>query len=79
MPAQWVKTITKVRQRPSPRAPKINATTMTLEEFVKHLGGLGGHLGRKCDGRPGWQTLWRGLEKLLLILRGCEILRTKCG
>ncbi|QDU73105.1 Transposase for transposon Tn5 [Bremerella volcania] len=79
VPAQWIKTITKVRQRPSPRAPKINATTMTLEEFDKHLGGLGGHLGRKCDGRPGWQTLWRGPEKLLLILRGCEILRTKCG
>jgi hypothetical protein len=37
------------------------------------LGGLGGHLGRKRDGHPGWITLWRGLEKLLLILRGMEI------
>lgn len=79
VPEAWVKTMAKVRQRPSPRAAKLNATTMPLAEFVKHLGGLGGHLGRKCDGRPGWQTLWRGLEKLLLILRGCDLEERKCG
>ncbi|MCA8995293.1 MAG: hypothetical protein KDA88_25195 [Planctomycetaceae bacterium] len=46
---------------------------MTISQFVRHLAGLGGHLGRKCDGRPGWITLWRGLEKLLLILRGTDL------
>jgi hypothetical protein len=28
------------------------------------LGGIGGHLGRKNDGPPGTQTLWRGLQRL---------------
>jgi hypothetical protein len=25
---------------------------------------------RKRDGEPGWITLWRGLDKLLLAVRG---------
>jgi hypothetical protein len=79
VPAEWVKTIAQVRQRSGPRARQLDAATMTIAEFVKHLAGLGGHLGRKCDGRPGWQTLWYGLEKLLLILRGTRINQTKCG
>lgn len=79
VPPEWVKTLTQVRQRPGPRAKQLDAATMTIAEFVKHLGGLGGHLGRKCDGRPGWQTLWRGLEKLLLILRGIKTAQQKCG
>ncbi|MCC9607710.1 IS4 family transposase [Blastopirellula sp. JC732] len=78
-PKKWVETIAKVRQGKSPRSPRLDATTMTLADFIKHLGGLGGHLGRKCDGRPGWQTLWCGLEKLLLILRGCDLAEKKCG
>lgn len=79
VPSEWVDTLVKVRQRPGRQAPKLNAQTLTIEQFVKHLGGLGGHLGRKCDGRPGWQTLWRGLEKLLLILRGTRLARQRCG
>lgn len=78
VPSDWVETLTKVRQRPGPRARRLNAQAMTITEFVKHLAGLGGHLGRKCDGRPGWQTLWHGLEKLLLILRGLQTTQ-KCG
>ena len=57
VPAEWVTTLTKVQQRPSPRARTLDAQTMTIAEFVKHLGGLGGHLERKCDGPPGWITL----------------------
>ena len=26
---------------------------------------LGGFIGRKSDGEPGWQTLWRGWIRLL--------------
>jgi hypothetical protein len=36
----------------------------TVREFVWALGRLGGHMNRKSDGVPGWQTLWRGLRKL---------------
>jgi hypothetical protein len=36
----------------------------TLSEAIYMLGGIGGHLGRKNDGPPGTQTLWRGLQRL---------------
>lgn len=36
----------------------------TLREMVSWLAKLGGHLGRKSDGHPGTETLWRGLQKL---------------
>jgi hypothetical protein len=37
---------------------------LSVREFLLALGRLGGHLNRKCDGLPGWLTLWRGLMKL---------------
>jgi len=36
----------------------------TMAEAVSMVGKLGGHLGRKGDGPPGTQTLWRGLQHL---------------
>ncbi len=41
--------------------------------FFRELAKLGGFLGRKGDGEPGWQTIWRGWEKLHLMLRGTEL------
>ena len=46
------------------------AGPMTVREFFRRLAMLGGFLGRKSDGEPGWQTLWRGWEKLTLQVRG---------
>ena len=34
---------------------------------------------RKRDGNPGWLTLWRGLDKLLLAIRGYSAMNQKCG
>jgi hypothetical protein len=48
-----------------------------LEEVVQWLGRLGGHLGRKCDGRPGAEVLSRGLYALTLLLEGREIGRAE--
>jgi transposase-like protein/transposase Tn5 family protein len=45
----------------------------TVKQFVDRVAGLGGYLGRKCDGPPGWQTLWRGWQRLADILLGCQI------
>ncbi len=28
------------------------------------VAGMGGYLGRKSDGPPGTQTMWRGLQRL---------------
>lgn len=36
----------------------------TLRKIIRLVAGLGGFLGRKCDGEPGTQTIWRGLERL---------------
>jgi len=36
----------------------------SIGKAVLMLGSIGGHLGRKGDGFPGTQTLWRGLVKL---------------
>ena len=52
---------------------------LTVRDFFRQLAGLGGHLLRKCDGEPGWITLWRGFEKLHLALRGFRVQRRKCG
>jgi hypothetical protein len=43
---------------------------------------LGGFLGRKSDGMPGWQTIWRGWSKLMAMSEGVELLKQKaitCG
>jgi hypothetical protein len=37
---------------------------LTVREYILALGRLGGHLNRKCDGLPGWMTLWRGTMQL---------------
>jgi hypothetical protein len=34
---------------------------------------LGGFLGRKGDGDPGWQTLWRGWQTLMILQQGYEL------
>jgi hypothetical protein len=36
----------------------------SMAEAIRMLGAMGGHLGRKRDGPPGTQTLWRGLQRL---------------
>jgi hypothetical protein len=36
----------------------------TMTQAVRWVGRIGGHMGRKRDGPPGTQTLWRGLQRL---------------
>jgi hypothetical protein len=50
----------------------------TAYEFYRALARLGGFLGRKRDGEPGWLTLWQGFEKLHLLLRGADAMKRKC-
>ena len=47
----------------------------SVREFAMALGKLGGHLGRKGDGFPGWITMWRGWQKLRLMIAGAEAAR----
>jgi len=70
VPVEWLETLQRIRQRPT--------AIHTVRDFLRAVAGLGGFLGRKCDGEPGWLTLWRGLETLLIALRGYRQ-RKKCG
>ena len=48
---------------------------VTVGEVALAVGHLGGHLNRKSDGLPGWQTLWRGMTKLGLLVAGVRLAR----
>jgi hypothetical protein len=37
-----------------------------LQQAVKWIGRLGGHLGRKSDGPPGLKTVWLGYQQLII-------------
>jgi hypothetical protein len=53
---------------------------LTVREFCRLLGRLGGHQNRKHDRPPGWLVLWRGWMKLHLLVQGARaISRKKCG
>jgi hypothetical protein len=71
VPARWIDGLRRVLRRPRP----LN----TVRDFFRALASLGGFLCRKCDGEPGWQTIWRGLDTLLQCLRGLEARPKKCG
>ncbi len=43
---------------------RLSNSSLTLHEFWIALARLGGFIGRKSDGNPGWQTLWKGWLKL---------------
>jgi len=49
---------------------------VTVKQFIDRVAGLGGYLGRKCDGPPGWQSLWRGYQRLADIVLGFQFART---
>jgi len=51
----------------------------TVRELVRMIAGLGGYLGRKGDGEPGPQTLWRGWQRMTDIREAWEIARGRCG
>lgn len=42
----------------------ITAGEPTIGEFIKIVGKLGGHPGRKSDGPPGPQSIWRGMARV---------------
>ena len=45
----------------------------TVARFVRGVAQLGGFLGRKCDGEPGWKTIWRGYTKLQTLVEGARL------
>lgn len=73
VPSRWLDALKALR-------PRLKKTQLTVYEFFRELAKLGGFLGRKHDGEPGWQTTWRGYQKLHNILLGMELAnQQKCG
>jgi Transposase DNA-binding/Transposase Tn5 dimerisation domain len=59
-----------------------SADRMTADQFWRAVAGLGGFLGRRGDGDPGWQTLWRGWQRLQDLCWGLHPLSVpgkECG
>jgi hypothetical protein len=52
---------------------KLQTPLRTVKEVVLGVGRLGGHLNRKGDGLPGWQTLWQGMTQLRHLVEGFQL------
>lgn len=66
VPSSWLKCLKLAR-------PKIKLTDMTVYEFFRELAKMGGFLGRRHDGEPGWQTVWSGFQKMQSLLAGLRL------
>lgn len=75
------------RPNPSPASERLSEVQLALlgqmaqelppapnaYQALRAMASLGGFIGRKSDGEPGWRTLWRGWEKLLLAEVGYRL------
>jgi len=71
VPPRWIDGLCRVLKRPLPLD--------TARDFFRALAKPGGLLCRKCDGEPGWQTIWRGLETRLPGLRALDAAQQRYG
>jgi len=67
VPLHWIKMLLAARKK-----SKLTVV-MTIREFYREVAKLGGFLGRKSDGEPGWITIWRGWQKLYMFIHGAEL------
>jgi hypothetical protein len=47
----------------------------TNENVMVAVARLGGFLARKHDGQPGWQTIWRGWQRLIWMCEGVNLMK----
>jgi len=66
IPSMWIIALKKLK-------PRLQTTDLTVYQFFREMAKLGGFLGRKSDGEPGWQTIWRGYQKLQQIIQAMEL------
>ncbi len=67
VPPLWLKMLQAVRKLR-------RAHDLTIYQFYRELAKLGGFLGRRGDGEPGWITIWRGWQKLNTMIEGAKLI-----
>ena len=71
VPSVWLKMLKLARKNLT------RVHDMTVGQFYREVAKLGGFLGRKGDGEPGWITIWRGWEKLNMYVFVASKLKPK--
>lgn len=67
VPGDWIAVVSYLAKcRPEALTPRLFWLTLARQ---------GGFLGRKSDGLPGWQTIWRGWAQVMTLVQGIEIYR----
>ncbi len=51
----------------------VSADSMTARAFWRGVAQLGGFIGRRRDGEPGWKSLWRGWLQLQIMAQGARL------
>jgi hypothetical protein len=53
----------------------------TNRNVIRYVARIGGFIGRKGDGEPGWQTIWRGWQRLMWMCEGVNLMEDlkRCG
>jgi len=44
--------------------------------LIRAVARVGGFIGRKSDGEPGWQTIWRGWQRLMWMCEGVNLIES---
>ena len=55
------------------RCNNIKKEDITIYEYYREVAKIGGFIGRKSDGEPGWQTLWEGEAELSMLVMGAKM------
>jgi hypothetical protein len=48
----------------------------TNRNLIRAIARIGGFIGRKSDGEPGWQTIWRGWQRLGWMCQGANLMES---
>ena len=65
VPGIWIKVVSHLA--------KVRSDELTPVVFWRTIAKKGGFIGRKSDGLPGWQTIWRGWSRVAMIVMHMEI------
>jgi hypothetical protein len=71
VPSDWIFVVS--------RLAKCSQEALTPRLFWLTLAKQGGFIGRKSDGMPGWQTIWKGWAEVLLLVQGVQMHRASAA